>query len=67
MPRSTALYSVSQVRAFDAHAIHEGVPGYTLMQRAGAAALRVLRERWQDRASERDSTRDDRDTDRMNV
>ena len=47
MSQARGLYSVAQVRAFDARAINElGVPGYTLMNRAGAAALRVLRERW---------------------
>jgi NAD(P)H-hydrate epimerase len=47
MSLPTALYSVAQVRAFDAHAIRVlGIPGYTLMQRAAAAALRLLRGRW---------------------
>ncbi len=47
MSQSQALYSVAQVRGFDAYAIRElGVPGYTLMQRAGEAALHVLRTRW---------------------
>src|SRR5579862_4237048 len=41
-----AMYSTSQVRALDAHAIEMGVPGYTLMKRAGEAALRYLRTRW---------------------
>jgi NAD(P)H-hydrate epimerase len=42
-----SLYSTAQVRALDAHAIHDlGVPGYTLMRRAGEAALRYLRTRW---------------------
>jgi NAD(P)H-hydrate epimerase len=42
-----ALYSTAQVRALDSHAIHErGIPGYTLMKRAGEAALRYLRTRW---------------------
>ena len=42
-----ALYSTAQVRALDAHAINElGVPGYTLMKRAGEAALRYLRTPW---------------------
>src|SRR5256885_7362508 len=41
------LYSTSQVRALDAHAIDvQGIPGYTLMRRAGEAALRYLRTRW---------------------
>jgi NAD(P)H-hydrate epimerase len=47
MSDAGALYRVAQVRAFDAHAITVlGVPGYTLMKRAAAAALGVLRERW---------------------
>jgi len=42
-----ALYSAAQVRALDAHAIEVlGIPGYTLMKRAGEAALRYLRARW---------------------
>jgi ADP-dependent NAD(P)H-hydrate dehydratase / NAD(P)H-hydrate epimerase len=42
-----ALYSTAQVRALDTYAIHElGIPGYTLMKRAGEAALRYLRTRW---------------------
>ena len=47
MSHTQGLYSVAQVRAFDAHAIAaQGVPGYTLMCRAGEAALRALRSRW---------------------
>lgn len=42
-----ALYSTAQVRALDNYAIEvQGVPGYTLMKRAGEAALRYLRTRW---------------------
>jgi ADP-dependent NAD(P)H-hydrate dehydratase / NAD(P)H-hydrate epimerase len=42
-----ALYSTAQVRALDSHAIQDlGVAGYTLMKRAGEAALRYLRTRW---------------------
>jgi ADP-dependent NAD(P)H-hydrate dehydratase / NAD(P)H-hydrate epimerase len=42
-----ALYSTAQVRSLDAHAIKGlGIPGYTLMKRAGEAALRFLRTRW---------------------
>jgi NAD(P)H-hydrate epimerase len=42
-----ALYSSAQVRALDAHAIAAlGIPGYTLMKRAGEAALRQLRGRY---------------------
>lgn len=47
MPLPIALYSTAQVRAVDAHAIDIlGIPGYTLMKRAGEAALRYLRQRW---------------------
>jgi NAD(P)H-hydrate epimerase len=47
MALPVGLYSTAQVRALDAHAINElGVPGYTLMKRAGEAALRYLRSRW---------------------
>lgn len=42
-----ALYRAEQVRGLDLCAIREhGIPGITLMNRAGAAAYRVLRERW---------------------
>jgi ADP-dependent NAD(P)H-hydrate dehydratase / NAD(P)H-hydrate epimerase len=47
MPLPVALYTAAQVRALDAHAIESlGVPGYTLMKRAGEASLRFLRARW---------------------
>jgi ADP-dependent NAD(P)H-hydrate dehydratase / NAD(P)H-hydrate epimerase len=47
MSHAEGLYSVEQVRAFDAHAISaQGIPGITLMTRAGEAALRVLRAQW---------------------
>lgn len=47
MTLPSALYSVAQVRAFDARAIAtQGVTGYELMERAGAASLRALREAW---------------------
>jgi hydroxyethylthiazole kinase-like uncharacterized protein yjeF len=47
MALPTLLYSATQVRALDAHAIDElGIAGYTLMKRAGEAALRYLRTRW---------------------
>lgn len=47
MSLPSALYSVAQVRAFDARAIAtQGVSGYVLMQRAGEAALRALRVAW---------------------
>jgi NAD(P)H-hydrate epimerase len=34
------------VRALDAHTIAQGTSGYTLMKRAGEAALRAMRSRW---------------------
>jgi len=47
MALPTGLYSAAQVRALDSYAIEQlGVPGYTLMKRAGEAALRYLRSRW---------------------
>src|SRR5450631_1055435 len=47
MPLPTPLYTAAQARALDAYAIDTlGVPGYTLMKRAGEAALRYLRSRW---------------------
>lgn len=47
MALPTVLYSTAQVRALDAYAIETlSVPGYTLMKRAGEAALRYLRTRW---------------------
>lgn len=47
MPLPTAIYSTRQVRELDDHAIQVlGIPGYTLMKRAGEAALRNLRTRW---------------------
>jgi len=43
------VYASSQVRAMDRHAIEKaGIPGYTLMQRAGGAALDVIRRHWPD-------------------
>jgi hydroxyethylthiazole kinase-like uncharacterized protein yjeF len=47
MALPSALYSTRQVRELDAYAIQQrGVPGYTLMERAGEASLRTLRECW---------------------
>ena len=47
MPLPTAIYSTSQVRELDDHAIQAlGVPGYSLMKRAGEAGLRMMRTRW---------------------
>ena len=46
-PLPSAIHTAAQVRAMDEYAIAKlDIPGYTLMTRAGAAALRVLRERW---------------------
>lgn len=42
----TRLYTAAQVRALDRHAIEAGIPSFTLMSRAGEAALRVLRSGW---------------------
>lgn len=41
-----ALYTAAQVRALDQAAIACGVPGSTLMARAGEAAFKLLRRRW---------------------
>ncbi|MGH8657727.1 MAG: NAD(P)H-hydrate dehydratase [Gammaproteobacteria bacterium] len=42
-----ALYRAEAVRALDRYAIQTcGIPGFTLMQRAGAAAFDVLRSLW---------------------
>ncbi len=43
------VYAAAQLRAMDRHAIEvAGIPGYTLMQRAGVAALELLRQQWPD-------------------
>lgn len=43
------IYSVASVREMDRRAIEDmGIPGYTLMQRAGSAALRAARQRYPD-------------------
>jgi hydroxyethylthiazole kinase-like uncharacterized protein yjeF len=47
MALPVCLYSTAQVRALDAYAIETlRIPGYTLMKRAGEAALRYLRTRF---------------------
>ena len=47
-----ALYSAAQVRELDRMAIEEqGIPGYTLMSRAGAACWQCLQARWPAAAS----------------
>ncbi|MGH6636253.1 MAG: NAD(P)H-hydrate dehydratase [Gammaproteobacteria bacterium] len=46
-PLPAALYRAEAVRELDRYAIHTcGVPGFTLMRRAGAAAFDVLRWLW---------------------
>lgn len=40
------IYSAAQVRQMEAAAVAAGTAGYTLMQRAGAAAFGALRQRW---------------------
>jgi hydroxyethylthiazole kinase-like uncharacterized protein yjeF len=40
------VFSAAQVRELDRRAIATGIPGYELMCRAGAAALRTLRAQW---------------------
>ncbi len=48
-PLPIEIYSVATVREIDRAAIEdEGIPGYTLMTRAGAAAVRAARERFPD-------------------
>ena len=43
------LYRAAQVRELDRIAIEErGIPGYTLMNRAGQAAFNLFRQRWPD-------------------
>ncbi len=45
--RTAVLYRCEQVRALDQCAIEEhGIPGFTLMKRAGRACLREIRNRW---------------------
>ena len=42
-----ALFSADQVRKLDQTAIvDKGIPGITLMENAGAAAWRALRDAW---------------------
>lgn len=42
-----AVHTVAQVRAIERYAIEQlGIPGYTLMMRAGEGALTALRSRW---------------------
>jgi len=46
-PLPVAVHTADQVRALDRYAIEQlRVPAYTLMTRAGEAAVRVLRECW---------------------
>lgn len=47
MSLPAAVYSTAQVRALDRYAIQQlGIPGYVLMERAAAASLNLLRERY---------------------
>lgn len=48
MPRAIhqRLYTAAQTRELDRLAVAGGVDGFDLMQRAGAALLRVVQERW---------------------
>lgn len=49
MNTTTSLYTASQLRELDRAAIEAaGIPGYTLMTRAGAAAWQVLVSNWPD-------------------
>src|SRR5512137_2150317 len=46
-PLPAAIHSAASVRAADAYAIETlGIPGYTLMARAGESALAAIRGRW---------------------
>ncbi len=40
------IYSAAQVRQMEAAAVADGIAGYALMQRAGAAAFGAMRQRW---------------------
>jgi NAD(P)H-hydrate epimerase len=44
LPRE--IFAAEQVRQLEAAAIAAGIPGYTLMKRAGTAAFATLRQRW---------------------
>ena len=47
MHRSTRLYRAAQVRELDRRAIQDqGIPGYTLMSRAGIATFTALQKHW---------------------
>lgn len=46
-----ALYTCEEVRALDNYAISGGIPGITLMKRAGRALFKLCRERWPTRES----------------
>ena len=49
MLRTYPLYTVAQVRQLDRRAIEQaGIPGYTLMSRAGKAAWDLIRNCWPD-------------------
>ncbi|MET0280164.1 MAG: NAD(P)H-hydrate dehydratase [Steroidobacteraceae bacterium] len=40
------IFDAAQVRELERAAVNGGTPGYALMQRAGAAAVAALRQRW---------------------
>lgn len=47
LPLPRALYRADEVRALDACAVKEfGIPGMTLMERAGQAAFAIIQRRW---------------------
>lgn len=49
VPLPAEVYTAASVRAMDRRAIDEGgIPGYTLMQRAGDAAFAAIRRHWPD-------------------
>lgn len=46
MALRNSIYTAAQLRQLERAAVDSGTPGYTLMQRAGAAAFAALRQRW---------------------
>ncbi|HMA12687.1 MAG TPA: NAD(P)H-hydrate dehydratase [Steroidobacteraceae bacterium] len=46
MTLPTEVYSAAAIRQLERDAVGAGIAGYTLMQRAGAAALGCIRQRW---------------------
>lgn len=43
-----SLFRTEQAKRLDAHAINSGIPGYTLMNRAGEALFAALQKHWPD-------------------